>query len=667
MDKGMHSRRRFLRNAAVVSGVTGAGGILPETLRAAWPETQGPAHSHKIIVSPDSSIKTLQEARDAARSQRRSGIVGSITISVLAGQYFLPETLTLGPEDSDTVWEAPHGEHPVISGGRLISGWKRMDGSGVWTAHAPGPYFHQLFVSGRRAFRARTPKHGFFRIDGESSQDKLFQLRYRGNDIKEEWAEQDDVEVVAFLAWSDLRMPIAKVDQATRFATLGSDPHPFAREADARYFVENAPDVLNSPGEWHLDRVAQTVSYIPLPEEDIEQSQVIAPTLECLVSLNGNPESGQFVRNIVFRGLTFAHGDWSIGPKGIVNGQAASLAPFVIEAAGAVNLRIEKCTFAHSGGYGLFLGRGSTKNQVLASHFYDLGGGGIRIGEERPSPNDASQNCDNLIADNELHDLGLVYAPAVGIWVMESSHNEIVHNHIHDLYYTAISVGWTWGYDSNQCHHNVIAFNHLHSIGKEMLSDMGGIYTLGVQPGTVIRNNLIHDVFSFSYGGWGIYLDEGSSSLLIEDNIVYHCKSSGFHQHYGCENIVRNNIFALNHDYQLMRTRAESHISFTMERNIVYFDQGSLLGNNWNGDGLTMRSNIYFDRRGSEIFFVGNSFSKWKGLGHDQGSIIADPLFVNAESFDFRIQPESPALKMGFHQIDMTAVGPRVRSGADAW
>jgi len=661
----MHSRRRFLKDAAILSGVTGIGEALPGAVRWAWSETKASVHTQKIVVSPDGPIKTLQEARDVTRSLRRSGRVGPITISVRAGHYFLPETLTLGPEDSDTVWEAPRGEHPIISGGRLISGWKRRGGIGVWTAHAPGPYFHQLFVSGRRATRARTPKHGFFRIDGESSQNKPFQLRYRGNDLKEEWAKQDDVEVVAFLAWSDLRMPIVKVDQAAHLATLGSDPHPSSREADARYFVENPPDLLNSPGEWYLDRAARTVSYIPLPEEDIEQSPVIAPTLECLVSLNGNPESGQFVRNIVFRGLTFAHGDWSMPPTGIFNGQAASLAPFAIEAVGAVNLRIEKCTVAHSGGYGLSLGRGSTNNQVLASHFYDLGGGGIRIGEEKPSPSDAGQNHDNLIADNEIHDLGLVYSPAVGIWILESSHNQIVHNHIHDLYYTAISVGWTRGYDSNQCHHNTIAFNHLHSIGKEMLSDMGGIYTLGVQPGTVIRNNLIHDVSSFNYGGRGIYPDEGSSYLLIEDNIVYDCQSSGFHQHYGRENIVRNNIFALNHDYQLMRTRAEPHISFTMENNIVYFDQGSLLGNNWNGDGFTMRNNVYFDRRGPEIPFAGNSFAKWRSLGHDQGSVIADPLFVNVGNFDFRLQPESPALRMGFHQIDMTTVGPRARSGAD--
>jgi len=150
-----------------------------------------------------------------------------------------------------------------------------------------------------------------------------------------------------------------------------------------------------------------------------------------------------------------------------------------------------------------------------------------------------------------------VYPSAIGVWVGQSSRNTISHNHIHDLFYTAISVGWTWGYAPNQCAGTLIEFNHLHHIGKDMLSDMGAIYTLGVQPGTVIRNNLIHDVQSFTYGGWGIYTDEGSSNLVIENNIVYRTKSAGFHQHYGRENLVRNNIFAFGKEFQLMRTRAE--------------------------------------------------------------------------------------------------------------
>lgn len=179
--------------------------------------------AQKIVVSPGGPIRTLAEARDAARLQRRAGKQGPIIITVSAGTFYLAKTLILGPEDSNTIWEAPHGEHPVISGGRLISDWTKSAGA-AWKADAPGPYFHQLFVDGRRATRARTPDNGFFRIDGASSQSKPFQLRYRGNEIKKEWAGQDDVEVVAYLAWSDLRMPIADVDEVRHLATLANQP-----------------------------------------------------------------------------------------------------------------------------------------------------------------------------------------------------------------------------------------------------------------------------------------------------------------------------------------------------------------------------------------------------------------------------------------------------------
>jgi parallel beta-helix repeat protein len=147
--------------------------------------------------------------------------------------------------------------------------------------------------------------------------------------------------------------------------------------------------------------------------------------------------------------------------------------------------------------------------------------------------------------------------------------------------------------------------------------------------------------------------------MLIENNVVYNCKSAGFHQHYGRENMVRNNIFAFNRENQLMRTRAEEHVSFTFERNILYFNQGRLLGSNWNGDKFVMDANLYFDARTPSVRFAGKSFAQWQAAGHDPKSLIADPLFVNPANYDFRLRPESPALKLGFQQIDLSTVGPR--------
>src|SRR5206468_2907131 len=164
--------------------------------------------------------------------------------------------------------------------------------------------------------------------------------------------------------------------------------------------------------------------------------------------------------------------------------------------------------------------------------------------------------------------------------------------------------------------------NHMHDIGQGLLSDMGAVYTLGPQPGTVVRNNLIHDVTSFSYGGWGLYTDEGSTGIVLEDNLVYRCKSARFHQHYGRDNVTRNNIFAFGMENQLMRTRDEEHNSFFFTNNIVYFDSGTLLGSSWKNDRFVMDHNFYFDTRNrtnpAALNFSGASSGQWRARGHDE-------------------------------------------------
>src|SRR5208283_1646379 len=131
------------------------------------------------------------------------------------------------------------------------------------------------------------PNFGFYRIDGASPQDQPVQLHFRGNDIKKQWAGRGDVEAIALLAWADFRMKIASVDEAAHVATITLDPRPSNKEADARYYIENAPDALDMAGEWYLDRSSHTVSYWPMPGEDMRSEQVIAPALAQLVRIDG--------------------------------------------------------------------------------------------------------------------------------------------------------------------------------------------------------------------------------------------------------------------------------------------------------------------------------------------------------------------------------------------
>jgi hypothetical protein len=622
------------------------------------------APARTLIVSPQGPLKSLAEARDAIRALRQQGADEAFLVQVRAGTYRLSEPFVLAPEDSGApgkpvVYEAYPGERPLISGGRPLPGTLAAKGH-MWTAQvAQGSNFHQLFVGGRRARRARTPNNGFLRAEGPSSQDKPYRLNFRGADVKPEWAEPGDVDVVVLLSWAELRMPIVSVDKQAGVAVLAGDPMPSNQERDARYYIENAPDALDEAGEWRLDRKTGTVSYRAASNENMLVEEVVAPVLAQLVRLEGRPEQGRYVRNVVFRGLEFSHTDWTMGPKGVAEPQASVGLSAAFEAVGAEECVIERCVFSRLGNYAIEFGRGSRRNRIVGNEIRDIGAGGIKIGERGMRDDERERNFEQVVTDNHLHDLGLVFPSAVGILVGQSSRNTISHNHIHDLYYTAISVGWTWGYTPNQCNGNIVEYNHLHHVGREMLSDMGAIYTLGVQPGTRIRYNLIHDVRAFTYGGWGIYPDEGSSEMLIENNVVYRTKSSGFHQHYGRENIVRNNVFAFNDEFQLIRSRIEPHVSFTFENNIVIFDSGRLLGTNWGDSKFVMKNNLYWDTRGGAIGFGKESWDEWRARGMDAGSAIADPLFVDAANYDFRLRPDSPVLKLGFRPIDMSGVGPR--------
>jgi hypothetical protein len=672
------SERRTAGFVAVLSLAVSVASAHPLTLHVA---TNGNDAWSGRLAQPsadaaDGPLRTPTAALRVARNARlATPVPESVTILFRAGRHELAEPLTLTAEDSGAsaqrafVMAAYPGEKPVLSGGRRLMGWKPVPGQpGRWQTKVPEVrsghwYFRQLFVNGQRAQRARTPNSGFYRIQGPSPQDKPVKIRFKPGEIKKEWADDGDVEVVALLAWADIRMQIRAVDETHQVATLSGDPRPSNKENNARYHIENTADALDEPGEWYLDRRTRVVTYWARPGEDLRTAEVIAPRLEELVVMRGDAAAQRPVRHVALRGLTFSHTDWTLGTNGYADTQAAIATRGDVRAEDATDSVIEDCVFTALAGYAVELGRGCQRMRVVGNEMSDLGGGGIRIGETNKRPQPFEANHGHVITDNHIHHAGLIYPPAAGVFILQSGTNRVAHNHIHHLYYTAISLGWNWGYQETPCRENVIEFNHLHDIGQGRLSDMGAVYTLGIQHGTMIRNNLIHDVSAFTYGGWGLYTDEGSTGIVFENNVVYRCKSAGFHQHYGRDNVVRNNIFAFNREHQLMRTRPEPHISFVLTNNIVCFDSGELLGSNWSNDNYRMGGNVYWDRRpgaAAKLKFGSATWDEWRARGHDTNSIIADPLFVDAAKFDLRLQPGSPALKLGFQLIDMSTVGVRV-------
>ncbi|HEY4061083.1 MAG TPA: right-handed parallel beta-helix repeat-containing protein [Puia sp.] len=560
-----------------------------------------------IYVSPNGSdgnpgtreapVASVAAALRIAREWRRLGdpsIGGGIHIILSGGEYRLSEPLFLRPEDSGTpssptIIEAAPGGEPVLSGGMSVQGWKKVSGAipglsaaaigKVWEAAAPMEgnrvlAFRQLWVNEKKATRARE-------VNDDDGMNRILSVDKQRREI---WipvptgvrlpAHPGQMEMVIHQMWAIAILRIRGIDRVgdrLRLTFLEPEsrlefehPWPAAVVDSARrqngssaYFLTNALEFLDRPGEWYEDLRAGKVYYWPRDGEEMGQASVVAPVLSTLVRITGTIDRP--VSYLQWKGVRFSHSGWmrpseaghvplqagmflldayklkipgTPDKKGLENQAWIGRPPGAVEAAYANHLLFQHCSFVHLASTGLDYQRGTQDDSTTGCLFSDIGGTGIQVGVYSDpafethlpyDPADQREVCaretifNNLVTGCTNEDWG-----CVGISAGYVRDIRIEHNEVREVSYSGICVGWGWTKTVNCMRNNRIVGNYVHQYAKHMY-DVGGIYTLSAQPGTLISENRIdsiyHPVYAHDPNHWfWFYFDEGSSYITIRDN-----------------------------------------------------------------------------------------------------------------------------------------------------
>ncbi len=530
---------------------------------------------------------TITRARDAIRPLVAAGLTEDIDVIIHGGTYRITEPIIFDVQDSGTDNFAIHyaaapGQQPVISGGRPISGFTAQP-DGTWTTTIPdvatGDWtFRELFVNDQRRPRARHPNNTTNRIAFAAANQRTV-IEFNEGDIPES-TDLTGAEFVFFHDWSISRVAIDNADHAANTITMVDPIGPAGPiwditffEPNPRYYVENDRALLDAPGEWHLDDDTGLLTYKPMPGESPASIEVIAPISEQLIIVRGTFETHsiapEFVKNLHFDGLHCQHSAWPLPVGGFAEYQAGFYeprdgTPFYDWPAAVSIEQADNCSFtngrvAHSGGWGIMTGRTTQYCTITGNVVTDIAGTGIILGEDQfrnlrgPMNEPLGQWWDvakeqaahhNTATNNLVEHTGKVFFGCPGIWVGITHDNTVAHNIVRHAAWSGISIGGFFNQDETPCHDNAITDNHIHNV-VEVMSDGGGIYTLGNQYGTTISRNVIHQI-PLNPGvasNVGLFLDQATSNILYDQNAVFSTVRPPVKVHIAGANTLQNNAF----------------------------------------------------------------------------------------------------------------------------
>lgn len=651
-----------------------------------------PKSGNKLFVAPDGDdgadgtsdapLATVSAAKEKAKT-----LSGDVTVYFRAGTYTFNSTVEFNSSDKANVtYKAYNGEKVVFTAGTEYTGFEECTVNGVRAFKknvGKGAKISTLFNEKTTLKVTRYPEKGYLYPAGVDSKyclnpeventDNAIFLSYTAMNVRKgdlpELKNADSVVVRILHWWKDELLPVKSYDSASGLMEFTKGAAMRINDND-RYFLENVFEALNEPYEWYFDKSEGVLYYIPANGENASTLTLWGGSLETLVSVNG--VDGISFENIIFRG-----NGYTVNPYAD-SSQAAYNAKSCVSYENAHNFTVKNCEFKDLASCAVFMGTAVTDSSVDSCLFNNIGAQAVYVRGENVEVGSSNVTKNIKINNNIISGFGRVFFNAVAVLVIHANSVDITHNEIHDGYYSAISVGWVWGYSYSVTYNNKICDNLIYNIGQGWLSDMGGIYTLGNQPGTVISGNVIHNVAADpdegGYGGWGIYLDEGSAYILVENNLSYCCGSDSYHLHYGSLNTVRNNIFALSGESQVRVASAPQRVpaidgsvkTADFTNNILLTDKKvRTFSYLMNDECYDEENNIFWDLTyGSEIL-VGEDGNLSKGIslekaerkGMIKNPVVVDPCFKDAANFNFELADDSPVIEAGFKKWDYSRAG----------